>query len=268
VVEGSPAHLRRVAAAGIPVVAFGRMKAGHIPWSAVEGIMRDEFRVSQSYYAPAEQNAAWRDQLAVHVSEETAGVVRQPGVWHSQDLLLVPLIESGGDVVGFLSVGQPQNGRVPDQTTVEALEIFAAQAALAVQNSRLVEELERRADTLALFNEVSHSATAKLELDEVLSVIVEMAPRLLNYDHSTIFLLDGESGRYVPRAVHGFALESVSTLGFAPGEGIVGAVVESGMPLAIDDMSQQTDLVLGPLVEQMGSIVLSPLTGSSGEGPR
>ncbi|MBN1813771.1 MAG: response regulator, partial [Anaerolineae bacterium] len=147
---------------------------------------------------------------------------------------------------------------------IEALEIFAAQAALAVENVRMVEELERRADTLSLFNEVSRAATAELELDDVLSTIVEMAPKLLGYDHSFIFLLDAESKRYVPQAVHGFAFERITDHNFALGEGLVGSVAESGMPLAVDDLAEESSSTLASLRDEMGSVLLAPLAAGSG----
>jgi PAS domain S-box-containing protein len=262
VVEGSPPYQRRVAGAGIPVAVLGRMKEARTPWSAIEELMTEEFRLSQSYYIPAEREAVWRDQqLDVYIEEENPELVREAGRWHPHDILFVPLVGSGGDVLGLLSAGQPRDGRIPNRGSVETLEIFAAQAALAIENARLVEELERRADTLALFNEVSRSATAKLELDEVLNTVVEMAPQLLDYDHSSVFLLDSEGGHYVPRAVRGLALESVADLRFAPGEGVVGRVAETGMPLAVDDLQEEQAEGDGFLGEQVGSAVLAPLTG-------
>ena len=267
VLEGSPPYQRRVAAAGIPITDLERMKKVQQPWSLVEEVLDAEFRISQSYYIPAERQALWRDRLDVYEGE-AENVVRTPGHWHPHDGLFVPLIGPGGDVQGLLSVDQPRDGRVPDHATVEALEIFAAQAALAVVNARLVEELERRAETLALFNEISRSATAKLELSAVLDTVVEVVSRLLQCDYSSIFLLDAESGRYVPRVVHGFALEDISKLSFAPGEGLVGAVAESGMPLSVDDVRQERcpelvegpHPVSGPLGIEVGSVMLSPLT--------
>jgi PAS domain S-box-containing protein len=267
VLEGSPPYQHRVAAAGIPIVDFERMKKVQQPWSLVEQVLDDEFRISQSYYIPAERQALWRDRLDVYEGE-AGNMAREPGRWHPHDALFVPLIGPGGDVQGLLSVDQPRDGRVPDQATVEALEIFAAQAALAVVNARLVEELERRAETLALFNEISRSATAKLELSAVLDTVVGVVTRLLQCDYGSVFLLDPESGRYVPRVVHGFVLDDISKPSFAPGEGLVGAVAESGMPLSIDDVRQERcpelvegpHPVSGPLEVEEGSVMLAPLT--------
>jgi len=261
--DGDPPYQRRVAAAGITIAEFESMKEVKQPWSNLTEVMQEEFRISQSYYIPAEREAAWRDRLDVRGVTEGEAPEREPGLWHPNDILLVPLVGPGGDVEGLLSVDQPRDGRAPNRATIETLEIFASQAALAIENARMVEALQRRADTLALFNEVSRSATAKLELDEVLDTVVEMAPRLLGYDHSSIFLLDAGSGRYESRAVHGFAFDEIAELSFAPGEGLVGAVAESGMPLAVDD--REEELAISPaglLGGEMGSVVLSPLTGS------
>jgi PAS domain S-box-containing protein len=264
VLEGNPPFQRWAAAAGIPIPAFEEMKQTRRPWSDVAEVMSEEFRVSQSYYIPAERREHWRGRLDVYEYEEAGEVAREPGYWHPQDVLLVPLVGPGGDTHGVLSVSQPRDGRAPDRSAIEALEIFAAQAALAVENVRMVEELERRADTLALFNEVSRAATAELELSDVLSTIVEMAPRLLGYDHSFIFLLDAESERYMPRAVHGFALERISGHSFAPGEGLVGSVVGSGMPMAVDNLAQEPDPALASLADEVGSVLMAPLATGSG----
>ena len=262
VLEGEPPMQRRVAAAGIPITAFERMKEIRQPWSVVAEMMREHFRISQSYYIPAERGAHLHERLDVY-EEGVEGAQREAGHWHPRDMLLVPLVGSGGDIRGLLSVDQPRDGRIPDQSVVEALEIFAAQAALAIENARLVETLERRAETLALFNEVSRSANAKLDLSEVLNIVVEMAPRLLGCEHGSIFLLDAESGRYVPSAAYGFPLEHITSLTFAPGEGLAGAVAETGMPLAVDDVRKDPRFIPGPSAVEIGATVVVPLTVSN-----
>ncbi len=261
VVEGDPPYRRRVAAAGIPVAAFEEMKKVRQPWSVIADLMAPEFRISQSYYIPAEHQAHWRGRVDVYEEETGTGIAREPGKWHPHDLLLVPLIGSEGDVQGLLSVDQPRDGKIPDWATIRALEIFASQAAIAVENARLVETLRRRAETLALFNEVSRSATAKLELDAVLKTVVEVVPRLIASDRSSIFLLDAASGRYIPRAAYGFSLETLAALTFAPGEGLVGVVAETRQPLAVDDVRQDPHFIPFPQtdVSEIVSSLLVPL---------
>ena len=273
VLEGDPPYQRRVAAAGLPIAAFERLKQRRDPWSLVADLMTPEFRISRSYYIPAEKQSHWRGRIEVY-EEKVSALQREPGHWHPQDLLIVPLVGPGGDVQGLLSVDQPRNGRVPTRDTIETLEIFAAQAALAIENARLMEVLERRAETLALFNEVSRSITAHLEsvaLDDVLHTVGEMLPRLLAADQSMVFLLDEDTGRYVLRAMHSTAYPGralyTSDVSFSPGEGLVGGVARDGLPLSVDNWDKN---LLGgsrgtlsslPGVDGMPleSVVLAPL---------
>jgi PAS domain S-box-containing protein len=264
VLDGIPLSNHWVAAAGVPIAFFEEAKQSPRPWTGLAEVMSEEFRISQSYYIPAEEQAHWRDRLDVYEYEEAESVEREPGLWHPHDVLLVPLVGAGGDTRGLLSVSRPRNGRVPRQITVGALEVFAAQAALAIENVRMVEELERRADTLSMFNEVSRAATAELELDEVVGTIVDMAPRLMGYDHSFIFLLDAESERYVPWAVHGFERERIQNVSFVAGEGLVGQVVVSRMPQAVNDLAQESGSALVALRDDVGSVMMSPLIAGGG----
>ncbi len=263
VLEGDPPVRRRVAAAGIPIAEFERLKQVREPWSVMADLMTTEFRISRSYYVPAERQTHWRGRIDVY-EEKVEQVVREPGEWHPQDLLLIPLVGPGGDIRGLLSVDQPLNGRVPDRETVEALEIFAAQAALSIENTRLLETLERRADMLALFNEVSRSTATHLEtvnLDDVLNTAVEVIPRLLRSDQSCVFLMESEQGgQYIPRAAYGFPLDQISALSFAKNEGLVGTVAESGMPLTVDDIQTDSRATINLKGIQVTSAMLAPLT--------
>ena len=260
VLEGNPPYQRRVAAAGVPLATFELMRNVQQPWSVIQEAMNNEFRISQSYYIPMEQRGNWQSRLDMH-DYETDDLPRQPGRWHPQDMLLVPLVGPSGDTQGLLSVDQPRDGRIPDQATVEALEIFAGQAALAIENVRLVEALQHRANTLALFNEVNRSATAKLDLDEVLNSVVDMVPRLVECSHISIFLLDVESEEYTLRAAYGFppTLSPPST--FTQSEELVSKVAQTGAPLAVDTTSSRSIPRLAG--NETGPLALAPLITSN-----
>ncbi|RME37707.1 MAG: GAF domain-containing protein, partial [Thermoflexia bacterium] len=187
VLEGDPPYLRRVAAAGIPLPAWEQLKRVRQPWKTVEAILDNRFRIGQSYYIPAEEQAHWRGRLDVY-EEHLETVPRQPGRWHPQDLLIVPLIGPSGQIQGILSVDEPQDGKAPDYPTIEALEIFAAQAATAIENARLLEDLQRRLDVLATFNDLNRALTAHLDLKSMLQTVTDAAVRLLQAQGSVVFL--------------------------------------------------------------------------------
>lgn len=72
-----------------------------------------------------------------------AGADEELDLWHPEDLLFAPLYSSAGELVGVISVDLPATGRVPGSLQRELLEIFAAQAAVAVDNAKLNAELLR-----------------------------------------------------------------------------------------------------------------------------
>jgi diguanylate cyclase (GGDEF)-like protein len=110
-------YVRR-AHAGLDDV-WEELRKKHIPKSDIDGLLNEEFRVSNSYYA--------------------ASLIDD---WHENDMLIVPLM-SGEQVIGYLSVRQPQDRRVPSIEKVQTLEIFAAQAVTALQSARQVDEIKR-----------------------------------------------------------------------------------------------------------------------------
>ena len=255
ILEGDPPRLRRVAGAGLPVDILERMKRTPQPWTVMEVVIQEEFRISQSYYVPAEQQTRWRGVLDVYDAVQTE-IRREPGCWHPHDLLIVPLLGPESEVRGTLSVDEPRDGKVPDRSTIEALEVFAAQAAVAVENARLVEALQRRLDLLTYFNELNRAVTAKLDLGGVLQIVVEATVRLIHCDGSALFLLDEQSNRYVPLAAYGHDLAALKGTTFASGEGLVGGVVASGMPLTVSDVEEEIE---GPDYIQRGAAILIPL---------
>lgn len=101
-----------------------------------------------------------------------------------------PLV-SRGQVIGFLSL---------DKTTAEfyqpdharSLEIFATQAALALQNAHLLETAQRHARENQTLREAAAAINSALELEQVLESILTQLERVISYDSATIFLVDGE----------------------------------------------------------------------------
>ncbi|HSQ38816.1 MAG TPA: GAF domain-containing protein, partial [Anaerolineales bacterium] len=254
VIEGL--SVRRVAGAGIPLARLEQMKTVRHSWPRIRALFQDRFRLGRCYYIPAEYYEELFDDIDVFIPAAT-GLERQLGRWHPKDTFIIPLRGSHGDVVGIMSVDDPLDGRTPTALTAEIIEIFAAQVALAIENNRLIEDLQRQVSTLRLFNELSRSITTKLDLPLVLNTVAHSVTNLLKYDYATIFLQDRSGQRFVPMATSGYALDLLSGRSFDQREGGVGTVVQTGMPLVIEDTETDSHYQAGPVA--IGSSVMVPL---------
>lgn len=148
VLDPASGLLHRTAAAGLPLAEFERLKAAPAPFDDIASAIQPQFRISQSYYVPhsrAPKELMALDAVVINRPESEG----RPGEWHPDDFLFVPLIGSGGQTVGMMSVDDPRSGLAPDLSTVETLEIFANQAALALENAHLYQSSESRAAELA-----------------------------------------------------------------------------------------------------------------------
>ncbi len=106
-------------------------------WDDVRALLRPEYQISESYLIPDDslgvERRLWRK----------ATPPPNDGRWQPQDNLLVPLRSAAGAFFGLLSFDTPDDGRRPDAAQIQLLELFAHQAALALQNAALYADLHR-----------------------------------------------------------------------------------------------------------------------------
>ncbi len=256
VAEGTPAVLRRVAAAGMPLETFEEMKRVRQPLERYERILREEYRQGACYFFPFQRREEW--EAEIHVVTTMPEVEEwQEGQWHPHDMLLVPLRGAGGRLVGLISVDDPRDGRRPARQTLEVLTIFANQAAIAVENARLYADAQRRGDSLALINEVGRTLTQVQDPNQVQNIVVRAVSNLLHCELSAIFQPDPVDGRLAGTASYGVKLADMENLRFAPGEGLVGYVAATRTPLLIPDTEREPRFVAGPV--PVGSMILVPI---------
>ena len=127
------------------------------------------------------------------------------------------------------------------------VETFADQAAIAVANARLFQELQERTAQLArsveelrALGEVSQAVSSSLDLQEVLTTIVSHATRLAEADGGTIYQLDDVSGAFILRAAYQMPPELLAAIGAAPPRLDDTTIV--GQAARLGAAQQQTDL--------------------------
>ena len=137
--------MRRTAYAGLPRAAFEQMRSISPPLEQAQSLMQPQYQISHSYFLPAEGSERLIESLpTLQVVEAKMG----PGAraWDPDDLLLIPFYGAGGRLLGMMTVDDPQSGRRPDLATIEALEVFAGQAAFSIENFRLIARIQQEAE--------------------------------------------------------------------------------------------------------------------------
>ncbi len=168
-----------------------------------------------------------RDPLRVATVELAGG----------RTLAEVPLLKDG-ELIGSINIYH-QEVRPFTEKQVELLTSFAAQAVIAIENTRLLNELreslQQQTATADVLKVISRST---FDLQTVLDTLTESATRLCAVDQGVIFLRDGDVLRL--RASFGFPPEAVK---FAlahpmlPNRGsATGRVALEGRPVHIHDV--------------------------------
>lgn len=115
-------------------------------WEDVQALLQDRFKISHSYLV-RQDHVDWAEALPGGRVIDSELKDRGEDYWRPQDSLLIPLWDSRGTPIGLLSVDEPEDGMLPELDTVRTLETFANQAAIAVENAQLVEDLEAKVET-------------------------------------------------------------------------------------------------------------------------
>jgi signal transduction histidine kinase len=95
-----------------------------------------------SYYSPAESlQTLTSDWLAYYPDPDLIRVPRAgKGHWHELDYIDTLIFDKEGVPLAYLETLKPRDDRIPDQDTIEVIEIFASLAGIAIENAKMFEE--------------------------------------------------------------------------------------------------------------------------------
>ena len=151
----------------------------------------------------------------------------------ARGVMVVPLM-IGARLVGTLASVHLEEGREFGAEDLRLLNLFAPQAAIAIENARLFTEAQRTADEQRAVLETLGDLSSELELAPVLQAVVERAVALLEVTGGELAIFDGDRDELEIVASHNIGSDSIGTrLGL--GEGAMGRVAETREALIIPD---------------------------------
>ncbi len=202
------------------------------------------------------------------ISDDPSSIGFPPGHPHMRSLLGVP-IAAYGRPLGHIFLTDKQNATEFSEEDQQLIEMLAAHAAAAIENARLHRqvlgsqaELTQRNEELALVNSMASAVGSSMDLDDLMEVMLERVTGLFEAAAGEIFLR--EEGENIFRlAIHrGLAPAAFwETDRFRVGEGIIGAVAETGKPAWSINLADEPRFLRKAVVEAgFGTLVAVPLT--------
>ncbi len=148
-----------------------------------------------------------------------------------QSVMAAPLM-IGNRLVGAIASIHSDPKRIFGQADMRLLNLFAAQAAIAIENARLfTSERERAEEQQALLDTLA-DLSGELELDNLLQAVLERAVSLLDVTGGELAIYEKATKELVIVASHNLPTNAVGSR-MQLGEGAMGHVAETHEPLII-----------------------------------
>ena len=168
----------------------------------------------------ATKSAVHVADLAAHedyVEQRSPLVVTAVELGGVRTILLVPMLKEN-DLIGMLILNRQEVRPFTDKQ-IALVTSFASQAVIAIENTRLLNELRQRTDELGrsvgelrALGEVSQAVNSTLDLETVLSTIVAKAVQLSGTEAGAIYVFDDLQREFHLHATYGMDQELIDAL--------------------------------------------------------
>ena len=231
--------------------------------------------VERNPIRPGRNSAAARAALerrTIHIPDVRADPEHAYGAKNVEALrtiLGVPILK-GDDLLGVLIVYHLEVRPFTDRQ-IALLETFADQAAIAIENVQLLDELRERTNELGrsvgelrALGEVSQAVNSTLDLETVLTTIVGRAVQLSGTDAGAIYVFDKERKEFRLHATYGMSetmIAAITDQHIGPGDTNIGAAAAQRKPIQVPDIRNEPSSPVNEIVLREGyrGILIIPL---------
>ena len=190
----------------------------------------------------------------------------------TRTILGVPILK-GDDLLGVMIIYHVEEVRPFTDKQIALVETFADQAAIAIENVRLLDELRHRTDELGrsvgelrALGEVSQAVNSTLDLQNVLETIVARAVQLSATEAGAIYVFDNLQLEFHLRATYGMDQELITALTeqrIRLDEPIVAQVLAQPEPIQVADLREGEPSAVNEVIMRAGfrALLVAPLRG-------
>ena len=193
-------------------------------------------------------------------------VVAQLGI---RTYAAVPMLKEG-EPIGAIAIYRTEV-KLFSEKQIQLIDSFAAQAVLAIENARLLNELRQRTDELGrsvgelrALGEVSQAVNSTLDLETVLSTIVAKAVQLSGTEAGAIYVFDEEQHEFHLHATYGMDQELIDALmhrRIGLDDQNVARALAQAEPIQIADLKEQALSTVNEIILRAGfrALLVAPL---------
>jgi len=102
-------------------------------------------------------------------------------------------LKVGERVIGVITVSDDEQVGTFDRQEIRLVKLFADQAAIAVENARLLEKEREQRDLADALRHTARSVSSSLDLEQILDSILEQVDRVVPCDAVNVGLLEGDT---------------------------------------------------------------------------
>jgi GAF domain-containing protein len=183
--------------------------------------------------------------------------------WNLRAYMACPVV-AGDQLLAILSLTHPEPIAFTDELR-DLVDMFVAQAAVAVQNARLYQEARRRRDVAEHLARLARELTGTLQEGRIAELVTHGVVDLLRTRGASLYRYESETGRLVALLNYGPHAAVTQGLVLEPGAGVAGRAVAERKVIATPDVLREPRVTLTPALrarlEQLGTgaVVSVPL---------
>jgi len=165
----------------------------------------------------------------------------------ARSFVVVPMLKED-ELIGAIGIYRHEV-RVFSDKQIELLTNFANQAVIAIENVRLLNELRARTDDLArsvgelqALGEVSQAVNSTLDLETVLTTIVQRAVQLSRTDAGAIYVFDEARQEFKLRATYGMSddmIVAITDRHIGTADAHIGPAATQRKPVQVPDIEKE-----------------------------
>uniref|UniRef100_A0A7S1UDQ0 GAF domain-containing protein n=1 Tax=Phaeomonas parva TaxID=124430 RepID=A0A7S1UDQ0_9STRA len=151
----------------------------------------------------------------------------QKSGYRTHSILCGPVKKPSGEIIGVLQVINKAEGTFTE-TDEGILEILCSQAGICLQNADLFSQTERSRSRFRSLLDIINALQGDMGLSSLLFTMTREAPRVVDADRATIFLVDERDDEL-------WSMQGDVNMRFPRGQGIAGSVATTGSTINIPE---------------------------------